>query len=86
MPNLFLSEQFQKDVATLRRTDVKLTAKLWDIILNIHETPFQGLGKPEPLKGNLSGFWSRRINGEHRLIYKFENDLITLISCFGHYE
>jgi len=46
--------------------------------------PFRGLGKPEPLKGDLSGAWSRRIDSEHRLIYIVENDGILILSCRGH--
>lgn len=49
-------------------------------------TPFNGTGKPEPLKGNRSGFWSRRITDEHRLIYRVTSDALEIISCFGHYE
>ena len=86
MYTVAFSDQFSKDIAALRREDVKILAKLWDIVLNLNETPFQGLGKPEPLKGNLSGYWSRRITPEHRLIYKIEKNVISLVSCFGHYE
>lgn len=48
--------------------------------------PFRGPGKPEPLKGDLSGAWSRRIDGEHRLVYVVENDGILILSCRGHYD
>ena len=48
--------------------------------------PYDGLGKPEPLKENLSGFWSRRINDSDRLVYDFENGQLRVISCRGHYE
>lgn len=47
--------------------------------------PFKGLGRPEPLKGDLSGYWSRRIDKEHRLVYAYENDTLTVISCRFHY-
>ncbi len=59
------------------------------INLIIKETcrdPFRGLGKPEPLKGGLSGAWSRRINSEHRLVYVVENDGILILSCRGYYN
>jgi toxin YoeB len=56
----------------------------------IQENPFQGIGKPEPLKHNLSGVWSRRINQEHRIIYEIidENtiEILNIISLKGHYE
>jgi toxin YoeB len=48
--------------------------------------PFAGLGKPEPLKHELSGYWSRRINDEHRLVYKITDEAITIISCRYHYK
>jgi len=49
------------------------------------KTPFEGTGKPEPLKGNLSGYWSRRITDEHRLVYKVTDEAITVIACKNHY-
>ena len=49
-------------------------------------SPFEGTGKPEPLKGNLSGYWSRRITDEHRMVYAVSNELITVFSLRGHYE
>jgi toxin YoeB len=49
------------------------------------KSPFEGIGKPEALKGNLKGYWSRRINDEHRLIYKVEKDKIIIVSCKDHY-
>ncbi|MFO3665822.1 Txe/YoeB family addiction module toxin [Anaerococcus sp. ENR0831] len=49
-------------------------------------TPFDGLGKPEPLKSNYSSYWSRRIDQEHRIIYKVFDEKIVIISCKGHYE
>lgn len=55
------------------------------LIKECRRTPFEGLGKPEPLKGNLSGFWSRRIDDEHRLVYSFNNDALTIIACRYHY-
>ncbi|MBI2477388.1 MAG: Txe/YoeB family addiction module toxin [Planctomycetia bacterium] len=51
----------------------------------ILRTPFEGIGKPEPLKGDLSGYWSRRINDEHRLIYTVRNDDVIAIACRYHY-
>lgn len=47
--------------------------------------PFKGLGRPEPLKGDLSGYWSRRIDKEHRLVYAFESGVLTIIACRFHY-
>ena len=62
-----------------------LAFRIFELITAIQTDPFQGIGKPESLKGNYAGFWSRRINDEHRLIYKVTNDLIIIHSCYGHY-
>jgi toxin YoeB len=68
------------------QTDRKLFAKLVSLIKNIQREPFSGLGKPEPLKHALVGFWSRRITEEHRLVYKVEDDTVFIKACKGHYE
>ena len=67
-----------QDRKTLKRINL--------LIKDISRDPFQGIGKPEPLKGSLTGFWSRRIDEEHRLVYTVEEKVIILISCRGHYE
>ncbi|MBA2761140.1 MAG: Txe/YoeB family addiction module toxin [Segetibacter sp.] len=59
--------------------------KIKELIKDISRDPFKGLGKPEPLKGNYAGFWSRRITQEHRLIYSVSSDLICVVKCNGHY-
>ncbi len=59
--------------------------KILSLIRDTCDNPFKGLGKPEPLKGNYSGFWSRRITEEHRLIYSVNNDEILVHSLKGHY-
>lgn len=84
--NLVLTAKALKDIPNLRKEDAKLAAKIWDLVLDIHKTPFDGLGKPEPLKGNLSGFWSRRINDKHRLVYRIKDDILEIASCYGHYD
>ena len=65
--------------------DKKTLKRINKLIDNILKTPFQGIGKPEPLKENLSGYWSRRINDSDRLIYKVTDDFIIIISCRYHY-
>lgn len=65
--------------------DRKVVIRINKLIENIMSTPFTGLGKPEPLEYLLSGCWSRRIDQEHRLIYKIEGDLLQIISCKNHY-
>jgi toxin YoeB len=63
--------------------------KINDLIKEIIREPFKGTGKPEPLKGNLAGYWSRRISGEHRLVYRISgarpNQLLTIVQARFHY-
>lgn len=59
--------------------------KIKELIDSIRETPFEGIGKPEPLKHKLSGKWSRRINLEHRIVYSIDGDSINIYSLKGHY-
>ncbi len=66
--------------------DKKNLKRINQLIQNISRNPFDGIGKPEPLKGNLAGFWSRRIDNEHRLVYAIEDTRILIISCKGHYD
>ena len=56
------------------------------LIKDIQRSPFEGIGKPEPLKENLSGFWSWRINDEHRIVYAIEKEAVVIIACKGHYK
>lgn len=65
--------------------NVKIQNRIMQLLESIKVTPFEGLGKPEALKHNWSGYWSRRINKEHRLIYKTENERIIVAQLRGHY-
>lgn len=70
--------------------DLEMVNKIKDLIKSIKQTPFHGIGKPEPLKYGLKGFWSRRISGEHRLIYqvsgtKGKDQKCSIIQCRFHY-
>lgn len=67
-------------------TDKKLFKRIKELIKDISRNPFDGIGKPEPLKHELSGYWSRRINDEHRLIYKVTENTIYIVSCRDHYK
>lgn len=66
--------------------DRKTLKRVNSIIKDIQRNPFEGIGKPEPLKGNLSGFWSRRIDEENRIVYYEKDGIIYIISCKGHYD
>lgn len=69
--------------------DIDTLQKINDLIKEIKREPFKGTGKPEPLKGNLAGYWSRRISGEHRLVYRISgtkpNQVLTIIQARFHY-
>lgn len=65
--------------------DPRVSARLEQLLESVAKTPFRGLGKPEPLKGDLSGWWSRRITLEHRLVYRFEHGVIYVLQARYHY-
>lgn len=67
------------------RTDKKIALRIIELCEQILKDPFRGIGKPEPLRYNKQGYWSRRINKEHRLVYKVTGDAIIVIECKYHY-
>ncbi|MCI7077536.1 MAG: Txe/YoeB family addiction module toxin [Veillonellaceae bacterium] len=66
--------------------DKKTLKRINSLIKDTERNPFEGIGKPEPLKGNLSGFWSRHIDDTNRFVYRINNDKLEILSCRGHYE
>ena len=66
--------------------DKKTLKRINALIKDILRSPYQGIGKPEPLRENLSGWWSRRIDDTHRIVYKEQDGNIIIASCFGHYS
>ena len=82
---LFEKTAFE-DVAYWVKTDVRMMKKIIQLLENIQQTPYEGLGKPEALKHQLQGHWSRRIDAEHRLVYRIEESSIVIISCRYHYH
>ncbi len=74
-----------EDFVDWAATDKKIYAKIATLIRDIQRSPFTGLGKPEPLRHELRGYWSRRITQEHRLVYKVTEDAIIVASCKYHY-
>ena len=66
-------------------TNAQLISRIKTLIHDIDRDPFKGIGKPEPLKGNWAGYWSRRIDQGHRLIYKISDSQILIAKCKGHY-
>jgi toxin YoeB len=85
MKYIFVDESWD-DYLYWQKTDKKIVQRINDLIKDISRNPFSGIGKPEPLKFGLHGFWSRRIDGKHRLIYKIQNDEIIIVKCRFHYE
>lgn len=68
-----------------KTNNIKLLEKIKALLENMQQTPFAGIGQPEALRYELSGYWSRRINREHRIVYTVENDTIYVIQLRGHY-
>lgn len=66
--------------------DKKTLKRINQLIRDTERDPFNGIGKPEPLKGELSGFWSRRIDDVNRLVSRVNDDILEILSCKGHYE
>lgn len=82
---LRFTESAARDLAYWKETNPKAVERIKSLIDSIQATPFAGIGKPEALKHDLAGFWSRRINKEHRLVYRIERDEIVVIQCRFHY-
>jgi len=83
---LEFTKQADNDLEYFKKTgNVQAIKKIKELLHSIVLNPFIGVGQPEPLKYSLSGSWSRRINKEHRLIYKVDGDVVYVISLRGHY-
>lgn len=66
--------------------DRKTLKKINGLLRDIQRSPYDGLGKPEPLKGNLSGMWSRRVDNANRIVYYQRDNILFIVSCKGHYD
>jgi toxin YoeB len=84
MPIKF-SDQAWDDYLYWQTNDRATIKRINTLLKEIQRSPFEGIGKPEPLKHNLSGFWSRRIDEEHRLVYSVQDDTILVAQCRYHY-
>ena len=82
---LIFSAHAWDDYLYWQKTDKKITTRINTLIRNIQRMPSEGIGKPEPLKHGLAGYWSRRITDEHRIVYKVENDAILIAQLRYHY-
>ena len=74
-----------EDYLYWQSADKKKLKRINELIKATFRDPFIGIGNPEPLKHDLQGYWSRRIDGEHRLVYSYENNVLTIIACRYHY-
>ncbi len=75
-----------EDLEFWRKNDPKIIKKIESLLKSMKQMPYSGIGKPESLKYDLAGYWSRRINKEHRIIYKVDDNIITIYSLRSHYE
>jgi toxin YoeB len=83
---LAFTERGWDDYEFWQQNDQRMLRKLNELLKDCRRSPFAGIGKPEPLRGSLSGWWSRRISDEHRLVYRVEGDLLVVQQCRFHYE
>lgn len=79
------TDEAWKDYVYWQSQDKKTLKRINKLIIDTKRSPFEGIGKPEALKENLSGFWSRRIDETHRLVYAVDDKALTIISCRYHY-
>ena len=75
-----------QDYLYWQKVDTKLVKRINELIKSCMRTPFEGIGKPEALKGGLQGYWSRRMTSDLRLVYKYENDQLLIAACRYHYK
>ncbi len=81
---IFLPEGWE-DYLYWQTQDKKTLRRINALIKDIQRSPFEGMGKPEPLKGNLQGWWSRRIDEKNRIVYRIEGEHILVAQCKSHY-
>lgn len=86
MENIMLLPKSFDDLRYWAEEDKQILLKIFELMKDIQRNPFSGIGKPEPLKHKFKGFWSRRINREHRLIYKVTKETVIIVSCRFHYD
>lgn len=79
-------EEAWEDYLYWQTHDKKTLKRINNLIKDIERNPFEGLGKPEPLKHELSGFWSRRIDEQNRIVYRVQNDILQIAQCRTHYK
>ena len=83
--NILFTDEAWEDYLYWQQYDKKLVKKINSLIKEMKRTPFEGTGKPEPLKHEMQGCWSRRVNQEHRIVYEVFDEQINIIACRYHY-
>ena len=83
--NILFTPESWADYLFWQKNDKKYLRRINELIKDIKRTPFEGIGKPEPLRFQLQGCWSRRIDQEQRIVYKVEDEVIKIIACRFHY-
>ena len=86
MSNISFTNRAWEEYCYWQTQDKKTLKRINLLLADIQRNSFTGIGKPEPLKENLSGYWSRRIDDVNRLVYRVNNDQIEIVQCKGHYE
>lgn len=86
MPELLWRKKATDDFVYWTGKDAKTMRKIAKLLLEMTRTPYVGTGKPEPLKGDRNGFWSRRIDDANRIVYSVKNDVVHVESLRGHYD
>ena len=85
MKKIWFDEAWE-DYIYWQNQDKNTIRRINSLIKDIERNKFHGIGKPEPLKGDLNGFWSRRIDDTNRLVYRINNDILEIVSCRAHYN
>ncbi len=83
--NLVFTEHAWDDRLCWQQHDARKLARINELLSDIAREPYKGIGKPEPLRGNLSGWWSRRIDTVYRLVYRVEQEQVVVLQCRYHY-
>lgn len=83
---LLWEEHAWEEYCEWQKTDKNAMKRINALIKDIIRDPYNGVGKPEPLKGNLQGWWSRRIDSMHRIVYSVKDDAVIIAACRGHYD
>lgn len=86
MNNIMFTDAAWNEYCYWQTQDKKILKRINQLLKDIQRNSFEGLGKPEPLKNNLSGYWSRRIDDNNRIVYKVTNSQIEIIQCKSHYK